>query len=82
MSFLVCIQECVQSNLQAGFGVLDDYVNIVGKAHFSPPRKVHLPLYRPAAVIIATDNVVDISNNFKIQIGVFHVNHSKFKMSS
>ena len=60
------IQKSVQSDLQAGFGVLDDCVNIVSKAHFPPPGKVHLPPRRPAAVIVATDNVVDVSNNFKI----------------
>ena len=62
----VCIQEGVQSDLQTAFGVLDDCVNIVSKAHFSLPRKVHLPLRGPAAVIITAYNVVDISNNFKI----------------
>ena len=38
------VKKGIQSNLQAGFGVLNDSVNIVSKAHFTRPRKIHLSL--------------------------------------
>jgi len=37
LTILLCVKKRIQPCLQTAFQVLNRYVNIVGKAHFTPP---------------------------------------------
>ena len=82
LNIVLRFEKSIDTGLLTGFSPFNDCENIVSKAHLAIPRKIHLSFCGSADVVVTEDNVVDITNNFKINNGGSHRFHLKNKNTS